>query len=106
MQSQGKDNEMNEAYDVRSAIVNTSKGNPGALRVCFEFLEAFQEMAGLDFGLLVAKGIVGSEVWDLYKCCNRSVTAMHESIVNDTAIGMLEGVPGSSFYKPEGVTHA
>jgi len=59
------------------------------------------ELAGIDFGLLVAQGITGCEVWDPYKQCNYSIAAFHECIMDGTAMAKLEAVPDSRFQKEQ-----
>lgn len=97
---------MSEMDDLNVMLYKFSKGNPGALRVCFEFMEQQEVIAAIDFALLERQGIFGSDIWDLYKCCNHSIPAFHESFVNGTAIEKLEAVPGSSFWKPVEQSHA
>lgn len=93
---------MNSTVDIRSAIVNVSKGHPGALRVCCELWDYLGDLAAIDFAVMVEKGIVGVDVWYLFNdCCNRDIAALHASIMDGTSVAKLESTPGSSFYKPE-----
>ena len=89
-----------EIGTVNEMLCEFTKGNPGALRVCFELMEHFQDSSVIVFVLMKQQGIFASDIWDLYKSCNHSIPAFYDALLGNTAIKQLEAVPGSSFWKP------
>jgi hypothetical protein len=86
---------------IEAMIELISKRNPGAVDVCFRLADYLQELTIVDFAILQKDNILGSDLYDLYKCCDRDVIKLHACINQGTGIDMLKKVPGSSFYKGE-----
>jgi len=76
-----------------------TKRNAGAVDVFCKLIEYLQELAVFDFAMLKQQNILGSDLYDLYQCCNRDMAQLHAAIMQKTGSEMLKKVPGSSFYE-------
>ncbi len=90
---------MTDEEKFRALAEEISQRNPGGLSVFFKLLDAFAERAIIDYAVLKAMNVLGSDLWDLYKVCGYDIQATHQSIIAQTAIEKLRTVRGSSFWQ-------
>ena len=54
-------------------LVNIANGNPGALQVMYELMKHNETKLPMILTLLNTNGIKGSDIWIIYKLCNKNI---------------------------------
>lgn len=54
-------------------IIDITNGNPGALQVMYELMKRHESQLPVILKLLNTNGIRGSNIWSIYKLCNKNI---------------------------------
>ena len=54
-------------------IIDITNSNPGALQVMYELMKRHESQLSVILKLLNANGIRGSNIWSIYKLCNKNI---------------------------------